>query len=168
MKTIVSHAVVRIMKKVSLAFVAFAMLAGISFADVLQDVNRLFELHAKLKPGTTMEMLNEMLGPPAENHTLGGNASAVTRYAWLHGEMGIEAYEVEGVAYRVAITLPCGSNLNQLRAMDALTRQGRSKYGSLPLADPRRNEFYWERNGIRFAFSKHSQTAIMSSTTRVR
>jgi len=154
------------MKKISLAFVAFTMLAGMSYADVLQDVNRLFELHDKLKPGMTIEALNEMLGPPAGNHSLGGNASSVTRYAWLHGEMGIEVYEVEGVAYRVTITLPCENNKNQLRAMDALTRQGNLKYGSMPKADPSKNEYYWVKDGIRFAFSRYNQTTVLSSSTR--
>ena len=147
--------------------IALALLTGnAANADVQQDVNRLFELHSKLAPGMTIEALNEMLGPPAENHALGNNANQVMRYAWLHGEMGIEAYEVEGVAYRVAITLPCGSDKNQLRALDALTRQGRVKYGSLPLSDPRKNEYYWEKDGIRFAFSRYNKTTVLSSCTK--
>ena len=150
------------------AVLAAVLLAGgAAHADVLHDVNRLFELHAKLKPGMTIETLNEMLGPPAANHALGEKANHVTRYAWLHGEFGIEVYEVEGVAYRVAITLPCGNNKNQLRALDALTRHGRSKYGSMPLSDPKKNEYYWERDGIRFAFSRYNKTTVFSSSTMV-
>jgi len=145
-----------------------ALLAGgAAYADARQDVNRLFELHAKLKPGMTIEAFNVMLGPPAENHALGEKANHVTRYAWLHGVFGIEAYEVDGAAYRVAITLPCGSNKNQLRALDALTSQGYSKYGSMPSADPIKSEYYWERDGIRFAFSRYSKTTVFSSATMV-
>ena len=149
----------------ALVFVVALLMCGSTYADVMQDVNRLFELHAKLVPGMTIEALNKMLGPPAENHTLMGNAS-VTRYAWLHGEMGIEVYEVGGAAYRIAITLPCGNNRNQLRALDALTRQGRSKYGSMPSADPLKNEYYWVKDGVRFAFSRYNQTTVLSSSTK--
>ena len=148
-------------------FLAAALLTGAAYADVLQDVNHLFELHAKLAPGMTIEALNELLGPPAENHAL-GKTSNVTRYAWLHGEMGIEAYEVEGAAYRVAITLPCGSDKNLLRALDALTRQGNSKYGSMPLSDPVKNEYYWEKDGVRFAFYRYNKTTVLSSCTKTR
>jgi hypothetical protein len=151
-----------------LVFAVVMLTACAAYADVLRDVSRLFELHAKLKPGMTIEALNEMLGPPAENHALRGNAPGITRYAWLHGAMGIEAYEVEGVAYRVAITLPCGNNKNQLRALDALTRQGYSKYGSMPLSDPRKNEYYWIKDGIRFAFSRYNKTTVFSSSTQAR
>ena len=146
-------------------FAVAPWICGTAYADARQDVNRLFELHAKLAPGMTIEALSEILGPPAENHALRGNAS-VTRHVWLHGEMGIEVYEVDGVAYRVAITLPCGNNKNQLRVLDALTHQGRSRYGSMPLSDPRRNEYYWVKDGIRFAFTRYNQTTVMSSSTK--
>ena len=147
---------------------AFALLTGgVAYADISQNVNRLFELHTKLTPGMTIEALNEILGPPDESHALGGNVPVI-RYAWLHGGMGIEAYEVEGAAYRVAITLPCDNNQNRLRALDAITRQGYSKYGSMPLADPGRNEHYWVRNGIRFAFSTYNQTTVLSSSTKAQ
>jgi len=160
MRVVITHAA-------ALAVFAVTMLTGAAYADIARDVDRLFELHAKLTPGMTIEALSGILGPPASSHALRGNAS-VTRYVWLHGTKGIEIYEVEGLAHRVAITLPCGSNQNQLLAMDALTRQGRSKYGSMPRVDQRRNEFYWERDGIRFAFSRYDQTTVMSSTTRVQ
>ena len=151
----------------ALAFAIVLLTRGTVYADMSQDANRLFELHSKLMPGMSIEALSEMLGPPADDHALGKNTSSVTRYTWLHGEMGIEAYEVEGVAYRVAITWPCGSGKNQLRALDAMTRQGRLKYGSMPLSDPKRNEYYWVRDGIRFAFSKYNNTAVLSSSTKV-
>jgi len=150
-----------------LALAVVLLTSGAAYGDVQQGVNRLFELHAKLVPGMTIEALSAVLGPPAENHALRGNAS-VTRYAWLHGELGIEVYEVNGAAYRVAITWPCGNNRNQLRAMDALTHRGYSKYGSWPQADPKKNEYYWERDGIRFAFSKYNQTTVLSSATKAR
>jgi len=168
MKIVFVHVYKKFVKNMFLFVAVFAvalLASGTAYSDVLQDVSRIFELHAKLKPGMTIEALNELLGPPAENHAL-RKSSDVTRYAWLHGEMGIEAYEVEGVAYRVAITLPCGSDKNLLRALDALTRQGNSKYGSMPLSDPRRNEYYWERDGIRFAFSKYNKTTVLSSATK--
>ena len=170
MKIIVTHAGGFIKKDrflPVLVFIIATLTCGVVYADVSQDVSRLFELHAKLMPGMTIEALSEMLGPPADNHVLGKNTSHVTRYAWLHGEMGIEAYEVEGVAYRVAITLPCGSGKNQLRALDALTRQGRLKYGSMPLSDPKKNEYYWVIDGIRFAFSRYNNTTVLSSSTKV-
>jgi hypothetical protein len=170
MKTVVTRIAGKLVdnRLLSALALAVALLAGgAAYADVLRGVDRLFELHAKLAPGMTIEALNEMLGPPAESHAL-GNTSSVTRHAWLHGEFGIEAYEVEGAAYRVAITLPCGNNKEQLRALDALTRQGYSKYGSMPLSDPKKNEFYWERDGIRFAFSRYNRTTVLSSCTKTR
>ena len=168
MRVFMTCVVGEIVKKASLTATALAIviLAGPAYADVLQGVNRLFELHSKLRPGMTIEALNEILGPPLESRALGGVASAVTRYAWLHGEMGIEAYELDGFTYRVAITWPRGSHQNQLLALDALTRRGQSIYGSMPRADTRRNEFYWVRDGIRFAFSRHNQTNVFSSSTR--
>ena len=142
-----------------------ALLSGTAYADILQDVNRLFELHAKLRPGMTIDALSAILGEPDESHDLRGSAS-ITRFAWIHGRKGIVAYEVEGVAHRVAITLPCGSNQNKLRALDALTRRGHSIYGSMPMTDQIRNEFYWVRDGVRFAFSRYNQTTVLSSSTR--
>ena len=171
MKIGTAHAIEKIIKKTFLAaltaLIVFAttMPVDTAHADIAQDVRRLFELHAKLTPGMTIEALSEILGQPAESHALRGNSS-VTRYVWLHGTKGIEIYEVEGLAHRVVITLPCGNSQNQSRAMDALTRQGYSKYGSMPRAYSRRNEFYWVRNGIRFAFSRHNQNTVLSTITR--
>jgi hypothetical protein len=157
-------------KKRLLLSVFWAMLlvliGGAAYGDALGDVNRLFELHSKLMPGMTIAALNELLGPPASNTSLG--KGDVTRYAWLHGEMGIEAYEVEGSVYRVTITLPCDNDKSFLRAMDALTRRGRETYGSLPKSDQRKNEYYWVRDGVRFAFSKYNKTTILSSCTVTR
>jgi hypothetical protein len=87
---------------------------------------------------------------------------------WLHGEMGIEIYELDGTAYRVNITLPCGSGPGALQALDALTRQGREKYGTLPLFDYAAGQHYWIRDGVRFAFSKYNQTTVLSSCTRTQ
>ena len=169
MKIAMTRTVGRFVKKRFMSVVIFiiALLAGfVSYADVPQDVNRLFELHAKFLPGTTIEALKEMLGPPEENHALGGKASDVIRYSWLQDGLGIEVYEVEGVAYRVAITMPCGSDKDQGRAMDALTQQGKSKYGSWPQSDPQKNEYYWVKDGIRFAFSRYNKTTVLSSCTK--
>ena len=152
----------------ALVLAAALSLYGMAYANAQQDVNRLFELHAKLMPGMTIEAISEILGSsPAANHAVGGNAS-ITRYTWLHGEMGIEAYEVEGTAHRVTITLPCGSNKNQLQVLNDLTHRGYSKYGSWPLSDPTKNEYYWVKDGIRFAFSRYNQTTVLSSVTRAR
>ena len=170
MKIVITYVAGEFIKKTFLAaltVLAVITLTGAAYASVEQDVRRLFELHAKLTPGMTIEALSEILGPPAESHALRGN-TPIMRYVWLHGIKGIEAYEVEGVAHRITITLPCGSNQNMLRALDALTRQGQSKYGALPRSDPRRNEFYWERGGIRFAFSRYNQTTVLSTATRAR
>ena len=163
----------RLRKTAKDAFTLAAFMAlfwgGAAFADISRSVTRVFELNAKLRPGMTIDAMNELLGPPAEEYRMGGDkASTVTRYSWLHGEMGIEAYEVEGAAYRVDITLPCGSGLDALRAMDALTRQGRTKYGNMPRFDQATSQYYWVRDGVRFAFSKYNSTTVLSSCTRAR
>ena len=139
-----------------------------AFADVQQDVGRIFELNAKIQPGITIEAVNELLGPPAEKASMSDKASAVTRYMWLHGEMGVEIYEMDNAAYKVNITLPCGSAKETSRAMDALTRQGNSRYGSMPRFDSRTGQYYWIKNGVRFSFSKYNQTTVLSSCTKMR
>ena len=135
--------------------------------DPTKDAGRLFELHAKLPPGMTISAMNELLGDPAEEHTVGGS-SGVIRYMWMHGEMGIEAYFTKEAAYRIAITLPCQNEKNVLRMMDALTRQGNSKYGSMPQFDHTKGEYYWVRDNVRFAFSKYNSTTVSSSMTRAQ
>jgi hypothetical protein len=144
------------------------VLAESASADIQQDVTRIFELNAKIPPGMTIEAVNELLGPPAEKYAMSANASAVTRYMWLHGEMGVEIYEMDDVAYKVNITLPCGSAKETSRAMDALTRQGNSRYGSMPRFDSRTGQYYWIKNGIRFSFSKYNQSTVLSSCTKMR
>jgi hypothetical protein len=116
----------------------------------------------------TIEALNELLGPPAEEHALSDKASGVTRYLWLHGEMGIEVYEVEDAAYRVDITLPCGNAANAQRALGAMTREGNVRYGGMPSFDRGRDQYFWIRDGVRFAFSKYNATTVMSSSMKVR
>ncbi|MDR1977519.1 MAG: hypothetical protein LBQ42_02170 [Synergistaceae bacterium] len=145
-----------------------ALPVEMAFADIQQDVGRIFELNAKIRPGMTIDAVNELLGPPAEKYVMSAKASAVTRYMWLHGEMGVEIYEMDDVAYRVNITLPCGSAKETSRAMDALTRQGNSKYGSMPRFDSRTAQYYWIGNGVRFAFSKYDQTTVLSSCTKMQ
>jgi hypothetical protein len=117
---------------------------------------------AELMKGT-IDALNELLGPPEEEYALSNKAVGVTRYVWLHGEMGVEAYEVEGAAYSVSITLPCGSAVNAQRALDALTREGNTRYGGMPSFDRARAQYYWLQNGFRFAFAKYNTTTVMSS-----
>jgi hypothetical protein len=151
-------------------------------ADVQQDVGRVFELNAKIRPGMTLEAVNKFLGPPAEKHvmknkdkgkgktedTIDDTSFAVTRYMWLHGEMGVEIYEMDRVAYKVNIMLPCGSAKETSRAMDALTRQGSLRYGSMPRFDSPNGHYYWVENGVRFSFSKYDQTTVLSSCTKMR
>jgi hypothetical protein len=129
-----------------------------------QDVTRIFDLNAKLRPGMTIDAMNELLGPPADEYSMGD----LTRYMWIHGEMGIEVYELDEAAYRVNITLPCGNASGVARALDALTRQGRDKYGAVPLFDYATGQYYWIQDGIRFAFAKYNQTTVWSSCTRTQ
>ena len=89
-------------------------------------------------------------------------AQDVTRYLWLHGEMGVEVYAIEGVAYRVNITLRFDSEKDALRAMDQLTRQGSSIYGGMPRFNRSSEEYYWVKSGMRFGFSKYNSTTVQS------
>ena len=149
-----------------IALFLIALTSSIAESATIQDVDRIFELNAKIRPGMPVENLNELLGPPLEEYKMTNGASGVTRYSWLHGEMGIEIYVMDSAAYRVNITLPCSNAKDTLRAMDALTRQGNSKYGSMPQFDHTKGEYYWVRDGIRFAFSKYNQTTVLSSCTQ--
>jgi hypothetical protein len=64
------------------------------------------------------------------------------------------------------MTLPCKNAPDTSRAMDALTRQGSSKYGEIPRFDRAANEYYWTREGLRFAFSKYNQTTVLTRCTK--
>jgi hypothetical protein len=133
-------------------------------ADVRGDVERLFTLNAKLRPGTSLDALNKLLGPPAEAHRVTGTED-LTRYSWLHGETGVEIYCMEDVAWRVHIMLPIGNERDISRVMDALTRQGQERYGVLPSFDRGRGEYYWTGGGVRFGFSKYNSKTVRSSCT---
>jgi hypothetical protein len=152
------------------AFLIACFLESAAFADALQDAARIFDLGAKLRPGMTIEALNELLGPPAEEHALSDKASGVTRYMWLHGEMGVEVYEVEDAAYRVDITLPCGNGANAQRTLGAMTREGNLRYGGMPAFDRRIGKYFWIRDGVRFAFSisPYNAATVMSSSMKAQ
>ncbi|MDR1649109.1 MAG: hypothetical protein LBR71_02515 [Synergistaceae bacterium] len=154
-----------------LKFLAIAVLGLLSgraaWAGVPQDVARLFELNAKIRPGMTIDAINALLDFPAREDKIGNGSPAITRCMWLHGEMGVEAYAVEGSAYNVSMTLPCKDAAGALKAMDALTRQGASKYGQMPQFDRATSEYYWARDGIRFAFSKYDKTTVLTRCTKV-
>jgi len=161
---------VRFVKFIGMAILvifAVVMLTGAAYADIAQDVRGLFELHARILPGMTIEALSAVLGPPIESHAVPGS-TPVMRYVWLQGVKGVVAYEVNGAAHRISVTLPVGDNQNQNRALDSLTRQGQARYGSLPRSDSSRGEHYWIRDGIRFAFSRHNQNAVRSTATRAQ
>jgi hypothetical protein len=116
----------------------------------------------------TVGAINALLDFPAREDKIGGKSPVITRYMWLHGEMGIEVYAVEDVAYSVSVTLPCKDAAGALKAMDALTRQGASKYGYMPQFDRTAGEYYWIREGIRFAFSKSNKTTVQTRCTKTR
>jgi len=150
----------------ALAFFFAALHAGMAFADVADDVSRVFELSEKLRPGMTIQAINELLGPPEEEYRLQGKAAGTVRYQWVHGIMGVAIYEVEGSAYRVDITLPCGNASETTKAMGAMERMGNRKYGtSAPSLDRLNGHYYWVRDGIRFAYSKYNSTTVQSSCT---
>ena len=140
----------------------------IAFAGVQEDVGKIFELNAKLKPGMHLDLLNELLGPPAQMYQMGGGAKGVIRYMWLHGEMGIEIYCMQDIAHKISITLPVQNERDVPRAMDALTRRGQSQYGSMPRFDHLTGEYYWIGNGVRFGYSKYSSKAVRSSCVNVQ
>ena len=151
-----------------LVFLFAILRVGTALADAAGDVTRLLELSEKLRPGMTIEALNDLLGPPAEAYHFGGRAAGTVRYQWLHGNMGVSAYEVEGAAYRVDITLPCGSASEAEKAMGALTRQGEAKYGPTSHDRSKGRRYYWVRDGIRFAYFKYDSTTVQSSRTLER
>ena len=128
--------------------------------EAQRRVTRLLELHGKIRPGMGLDAIKALLGPPAETGTVGSGVAA--RYVWLHGEVGIEVYEREKTAYQVSITLPCGSAAGADRLMGELTGRGRQKYGSSPLYERAQSYYYWEGEGVRFAFSKYSKTTVKS------
>jgi hypothetical protein len=113
----------------------------------------------------TIDSINVLLDFPAHEDKIGDSAAPITRCMWLHGEMGVEVYALEGSAYSVSITLPCKNAADALKAMDALTRQGSSKYGDMPRFDRASSEYYWVRGGIRFAFSKYNKTTVLTRCT---
>lgn len=146
---------------------SFVFLCGTAFADVQKAVDRIFELNAKLKPGMPADAINELLGPPAEEYQMGNKASAVKRLSWLHGEMGIEIYFMGEVAYKVNLTLRFNSDKENMRALDALTRKGNSKYGAMPRFDHATAEYYWVAEGVRFGFSKYNSNTVLSTCTKI-
>lgn len=156
---------------VAVFFVALFLFApffftSAAFANIEEDVGRVFELHAKLKPGSSPDSLNELLGPPAQSGPAGAGTEDVMRFMWLHGEMGVEAYCIRDVAWKISITLLLRSEKDVLRAMDAFTRRGRSVYGSMPRFDYTTGEYYWVGNDGRFGFSKYNATTVRSSRTQ--
>jgi hypothetical protein len=150
------------------AIVVLTALSGAAEAGAPEDVARLFELNTKIRPGMTIDAINDLLDFPARKDAIGDKSPPITRYMWLHGEMGIEVYAVEDAAYSVSMTLPCGDATGALKAMDALTRQGAAKYGHMPQFDRTGNEYYWTRGGIRFAFSKYDRTTVLTRCTKTR
>jgi hypothetical protein len=149
------------------AIVVFGLLSGgTARAGAPEDAGRLFELHAKIRPGMTVDAINALLDFPAREDKIGDASPAITRCMWLHGAMGVEVYAVGGLAHNVSITLPCGNAAGALKAMDALTRRGASKYGRMPRFDRATGEYYWTREGIRFAFSKYDKTTVLTRCTK--
>ena len=147
----------------------FAAFSGCpALADVTSDVVRVFELSEKLRPGMNVEALNGLLGQPAEEYRMSGKASGTVRYQWLHGPMGVIAYDVEGSAYRIDIILPCHSASNATQALGAFTREGKARYAAMPRFDQKKSQYYWTRDGVRFAFSKYNSTTVQSSCTLAR
>ena len=63
-------------------------------------------------------------------------------------------------AYRIDLSRRFERNIDLLRAMDELMRQGQKKYGSMPRFDTGRNEYYWITKGHRFSFSRYSAGTI--------
>lgn len=151
--------------RISVVLLFFA-LPSAAVAGVQEDVGRIFELNSKLKPGMHLDLLNELLGPPAQMYQMGGGAQGVIRYMWLHGEMGIEIYCMQDIAHRINITLPLQSERDIPRAMDALTRRGQSLYGSMPQFDHVTGEYYWIGNGVRFGYSKYNSNTVRSSCVK--
>jgi hypothetical protein len=150
-----------------LTIAVLGLLSGVAaWAGVPQDVSRLFELNAKIRPGMTIDAINALLDFPAREDKIGNSSPAITRCMWLHGEMGVEVYAVEGAAYNVSMTLPCTNAAGVLKAMDALTRRGASQYGRMPQFDRATGEYYWTRDGIRFAFSKYDKTTVLTRCTK--
>jgi len=141
---------------------ALLMLPRYTPALAASAAEDLLRLTGKLTPGMTAKDAEDLLGPPAETTPVGGGTDLL-RSSWLHGEMGIEIYLVKDAAYRIDLSYRFTRNIDLLRTMDELTRQGQQKYGSMPRFDTGRNEYYWIAKGHRFSFSRYT-----SGTIRVR
>ncbi|MDR1730982.1 MAG: hypothetical protein LBR61_02705 [Synergistaceae bacterium] len=155
-------------RKLVLCLAGAALLYALpSFADAREDAERIFALNAKLRPGTSLNVLNQLLGPPANEHRVTGMENLIL-YTWLHGEMGVEIYCTGDVAHRVSITLPLPSEREVPRALDAITRRGRSQYGVMPAFDRTTGEYYWTGGGVRFGFSKYNARTVRSTCIALR
>ncbi|WP_299075165.1 hypothetical protein [uncultured Fretibacterium sp.] len=135
------------------------LLPGRAPALAASAAEDLLRLAGKLSPGMTAKDAEDLLGPPAETAPVGGGTDLL-RSSWLHGEMGIEIYLVKDAVYRVDLSRRFERNIDLLRAMDDLTRQGQRKYGSMPRFDTGRNEYYWIAKGHRFSFSRYTSGTI--------
>ncbi len=141
-------------------FVCILLLAlGCATALAATAADDFLRLAAKLTPGMSAKDAEALLGPPAETHPVGGDAHLL-RSSWLHGETGIEIYLLKGAVYRVDLSRRFERNIDLLRTLDALTRQGQRQYGSMPRFDMGKNEYYWISKGCRLSFSRSEPGAI--------
>ena len=147
------------MRRIVSLFVCALLLLGRAPALAVSAAEDLLRLTGKLTPGMTAKDAEALLGPPAETTPVGGGDDLL-RSSWLHGEMGIEIYLVKDAAYRIDLSRRFERNIDLLRTMDELTRQGQQKYGSMPRFDTGRNEYYWIAKGHRFSFSRYAVGTI--------
>ena len=148
------------MRRIVFLFVCILLLLpGRAPALAASAAEDLLRLAGKLSPGMTAKDAEDLLGPPAETAPVGGGTDLL-RSSWLHGEMGIEIYLVKDAAYRIDLSRRFERNIDLLRTMDELTRQGQQKYGSMPRFDTGRNEYYWIAKGHRFSFSRYAVGTI--------
>lgn len=147
------------LQRIVFLFVCLLLLSGRAPALAASAAEDLLQLAGKLSPGMTAKDAEALLGPPAETTPVGGGDDLL-RSSWLHGEMGIEIYLVKDAAYRIDLSRRFEHNIDLLRAMDELMRQGQKKYGSMPRFDTGRNEYYWIAKGHRFSFSRYSAGTI--------
>lgn len=149
------------LRRIVFLFVCVCLLLLPSRAPALaaSAAEDLLQLAGKLSPGMTAKDAEALLGPPAETTPVGGGDDLL-RSSWLHGEMGIEIYLVKDAAYRIDLSRRFERNIDLLRAMDELMRQGQKKYGSMPRFDTGRNEYYWIAKGHRFSFSRYAAGTI--------
>lgn len=143
-------------------FICFLLPLLAPSAHAESPASDFLRLAGKLTPGMSFAATEELLGPPAETHPVGGDA-ALLRKSWLHGELGIEIYFLKEAAYRIDLSHRFEGKLDLLRTLDELTRQGQRTYGSMPRFDTQKNEYYWESGGRRLSFSRYD-----SQTIRVR